>query len=53
MISAQFEACLLACERSYEMCSKHAAEHAPCRMISDATHRCADMRRQILGALRA
>ena len=53
LISAQFEACLLACERSYEMCSKHAAEHAHCRMCSDATRRCADMCRQILGALRA
>lgn len=53
VISAQFEACLLACERSHELCSQHAAHHAHCRLCSEATRRCADMCRQVLGALHA
>ncbi|WP_433413705.1 four-helix bundle copper-binding protein [Microtetraspora malaysiensis] len=51
LISAQLEACLLACERSYALCSQHAAHHAHCQMCAEVTRRCADMCRQILGAL--
>jgi hypothetical protein len=51
LVRAQFEACLLACERSYELCSQHAAHHAHCQMCSEATSRCADMCRQVLAAL--
>lgn len=53
LISAQIEACLLACERSYELCSQYADHHAHCQMFSQATRRCADMCRQVLGALRS
>ncbi|MFJ2033130.1 four-helix bundle copper-binding protein [Streptosporangium sp. NPDC087985] len=52
LISAQVEACLLACERSHALCSQHAARHAHCQMCTDVTRRCADMCRQILGELR-
>lgn len=53
LITAQLEACLLACERSYELCSRHADHHAHCRMCADATRRCADMCRQVLTAIHA
>lgn len=53
LLSAQFEACLLACERSHEMCSRHAEHHAHCRMCADATRRCAEMCRHVLAALHA
>ncbi|MGI5487942.1 four-helix bundle copper-binding protein [Microtetraspora malaysiensis] len=52
LISAQFQSCLLACERSHELCSQHAAHHAHCRVCSDATRRCADMCREVLDAIR-
>ncbi|WP_067168599.1 hypothetical protein [Microtetraspora niveoalba] len=51
LISAQMEASLLACERSHELCSRHAAHHAHCRMCAEATRRCADMCGRILEAL--
>ncbi|MFE5704937.1 hypothetical protein [Rhodococcus koreensis] len=51
LITAQFDACLLACERSHELCSQHAEHHAHCRMCSDATRRCADMCREVLSSL--
>ena len=50
LLSAQLEACLLACERSYELCSRH-THHTHCRMCSEATRHCADMCRQTLNAL--
>ncbi|TQC43015.1 hypothetical protein EEB14_45465 [Rhodococcus sp. WS4] len=53
LITAQVEACLLACERSHELCSQHADHHVHCRMCSEATRRCADMCRQVLRALHA
>ncbi|MGW4340046.1 hypothetical protein ACWEK5_45825 [Rhodococcus koreensis] len=53
LITAQVEACLLACERSHELCSQHADHHAHCRMCSDATRRCADMCREVLTSLHA
>lgn len=51
LVSAQLEACLLACERSHELCSQHAAHHEHCRICSEATQRCADTCRQLLTAL--
>lgn len=53
LLSAQLEACLLACERSHEMCSPHAMHHLHCRICSEATRRCADMCRDVLKALHA
>jgi hypothetical protein len=49
LISAQLEACVLACERSHYHCREHAAAH--CRICSDATQRCADQCRHALAAL--
>lgn len=53
LISAQLEAFLQACERSYELCSQYADHHTHCQMCSQATRRCADMCREVLGALRS
>ncbi|WP_073949307.1 hypothetical protein [Streptomyces kebangsaanensis] len=52
LLTVQLEACLLACERSNELCGQYAAHHAHCRMCSEATARCAATCRQVLGALR-
>ncbi|MEV6227814.1 four-helix bundle copper-binding protein [Saccharopolyspora shandongensis] len=51
LLSAQLEACLVACERSHDLCSKHAERHKHCRMCADATRHCADMCRQALNSL--
>jgi hypothetical protein len=51
LLSAQLEACVLACERSYEQCSPHAHHHVHCRMCSEATRHCAEAARNILKAL--
>lgn len=51
LLSAQLEACLLACEQSNELCSRYAAEHEHCRICSEATRRCAQMCQQTLTAL--
>lgn len=51
LLKAQFEACLLACERSYELCSQHASHHAHCRLCSEATTHCMDVCREVLAAL--
>lgn len=51
LLSAQLEACLLACERSNEFCRTH-AEHLPhCRICSAATKECADACRELLSTL--
>ena len=51
LLSAQLEACLLACERSYESCQPHAAHHTHCRLCSEATRHCADTCRQVINSL--
>lgn len=51
LISAQLEACLIACERSYEYCHRHADHHEHCRLCSEATRYCAEMCRTTLQAL--
>ncbi|GAA0977623.1 four-helix bundle copper-binding protein [Acrocarpospora macrocephala] len=51
LISAQFDACLLACERSNALCTRHAARHAHCQMCAAATRHCADMCQRVLEAL--
>jgi hypothetical protein len=53
LLGAQLESCVVACERSHELCSKHAQHHAHCRMCSEATYRCAEACRQALNALHA
>lgn len=51
LLRAQLEACVIACERSFEECSRHAEHHTHCRLCSQATRRCADACRQALGSL--
>ncbi len=51
LLSAQLEACLLACERSHEFCRTH-AEHLPhCRICSESTKACADACRELLATV--
>jgi hypothetical protein len=53
LLGAQLEACVIACRRSHETCSRHAAHHEHCRLCSEATRRAADACNQALEALRA
>ncbi|MGH3795283.1 MAG: four-helix bundle copper-binding protein [Pseudonocardiaceae bacterium] len=48
LLSAQLEACLLACERSHEFCSAHAEHLAHCRICAESTTACADACRELL-----
>ena len=48
LITAQLEACLIACERSEEQCQMTAAEHEHCRLCMAATHRAVEACRQAL-----
>ncbi|WP_030266240.1 hypothetical protein [Streptomyces violens] len=48
LVHTQLEACLVACERSHELCSRHADHHAHCRMCAATTRRCAEMCRRLL-----
>jgi hypothetical protein len=52
LITAQLEACLIACRRSEEQCKLTAVEHQHCRLCTAATHRAAEACRQALEALR-
>ncbi|MFD0579295.1 four-helix bundle copper-binding protein [Dactylosporangium darangshiense] len=51
LLSAQLEACVIACEHSAELCAEHANHHEHCRICSQATLRCAEACRQILHRL--
>lgn len=53
LMSAQLEACLMACQRSYDTCSPHASHHAHCRICSQATERTVEACRRALEALRS
>jgi hypothetical protein len=52
LVTAQLEACLIACRRSEEQCKLTAAEHEHCRLCTAATRRAAEACRQALEALR-
>jgi cobyrinic acid a,c-diamide synthase len=51
MLNAQLEACVIACERSNEMCRAHAEHHSHCRICSEATKECADACRELLSTV--
>ncbi|WP_020578435.1 hypothetical protein [Actinopolymorpha alba] len=51
LLSAQLEACVIACEHSTQSCGKHAAHHEHCRICSEATQRCAEQCRQVIQGL--
>jgi hypothetical protein len=53
LITAQLEACLIACRRSEERCKLTAAEHEHCRLCKDSTHQAAEACRRALKALRS
>jgi hypothetical protein len=52
LITAQLEACLIACQRSEEQCKLTAAEHQHCHLCTAATHEAAQACRQALDLLR-
>jgi hypothetical protein len=52
LITAQLEACLIACRRSEEQCKMTAAEHEHCRLCTAATQEAAEACRRALGVLR-
>jgi hypothetical protein len=52
LITAQLEACLIACRRSEEQCKLTAAEHEHCRLCTAATHQAAEACRRALKVLR-
>jgi len=52
LITAQLEACLIACQRSEEQCEMTAAEHEHCRLCTSATHQATEACRQALEVLR-
>jgi hypothetical protein len=52
LISAQLEACLIACRRSEEQCKLTAEEHEHCRLCTDATHQAAEACSRALEILR-
>jgi hypothetical protein len=51
VLSAQLEACLLACERSSRLCGTHAEYHEHCRICTQATQRCVETTRELLRAI--
>ncbi|MEV1024313.1 hypothetical protein [Streptomyces sp. NPDC050264] len=53
LLTTQLQACSLACERSHELCSQHAAQHEHCRLCSQATESAATACREVLKALRS
>lgn len=50
LLSAQLEACLLACERSHESCREYAEHHSHCRICAETTKECANVCRELLAA---
>ena len=52
LISAQLEACLIACRRSEEQCKLTAEEHEHCRLCAEATHQAAEACSRALEVLR-
>ncbi|WP_435225608.1 hypothetical protein [Streptomyces sp. Tue6028] len=53
LLSAQVEACLIACQRSHDQCAQHAQHHDHCRICAEATSRAADACREVLAAVRS
>ncbi|MFF1695331.1 hypothetical protein ACFVXC_17115 [Streptomyces sp. NPDC058257] len=53
LLAAQLQACVMACEHSHELCSRHASHHEHCRLCSEATNRAASACREVLTSLRA
>ncbi|HUB38832.1 MAG TPA: four-helix bundle copper-binding protein [Streptosporangiaceae bacterium] len=52
LVTAQLEACLIACRRSEEQCKLTAEDHEHCRLCTTATHEAAEACGQALEVLR-
>ncbi|MFF0745471.1 hypothetical protein ACFYVL_34235 [Streptomyces sp. NPDC004111] len=52
VLTAQLEACVLACERSFQACNQHARNHAHCRICSEVTAQAGAACQQAIEALR-
>jgi len=52
LVRVLLESCMVAGDRSYAECSKHAHHHAHCRLCSETTRRCIDACRSLLAGLR-
>jgi len=53
LLTAQIEACIIACQHSNEECSRHADHHDHCRLCAQATAEAVDACREILQTLQA
>ncbi|WP_405818630.1 hypothetical protein OG241_26825 [Streptomyces sp. NBC_01390] len=53
LLTAQVEACLIACRRSHDLCGGHAEHHEHCRICAEATDQAADACRDVLDAVRS
>jgi hypothetical protein len=53
LLSAQLEACVVACGRSHELCRSFADRHVHCRICAEATRGCAQACREALTAWHA
>ncbi|WP_340380309.1 hypothetical protein U5640_32120 [Streptomyces sp. SS7] len=51
-LTAQVEACLIACRYSHDLCSGHAQHHDHCRICAEATARATEACRSVLKAVR-
>ncbi|WP_019075012.1 hypothetical protein [Streptomyces hokutonensis] len=52
LLTAQVEVCLIACQRSHDLCGGHAEHHEHCRICAEATGHAADACRDVLTAVR-
>ncbi|MFH8407585.1 hypothetical protein ACH4FX_22745 [Streptomyces sp. NPDC018019] len=52
LLSAQLDACVIACERSNALCRMHAGRHEHCRLCTQATTRAIDACHAVRQALR-
>ncbi|MEU7158164.1 hypothetical protein [Streptomyces chrestomyceticus] len=52
LLTAQLDACAIACERSNELCRAHAGRHEHCRLCTQATTRAIDACHGVREALR-
>ena len=53
LLTAQVEACIIACQESNEECSRHADHHDHCRLCSQATAEALNVCRELLQTLQA
>ncbi|WP_369244713.1 hypothetical protein [Streptomyces sp. R41] len=52
-LTAQVEACRIACGRSHDLCAQHARHHEHCRICAETTAEAAAVCRDVLAAVRS